>query len=164
VTGDLRARRQSPEIGERKLHRRFDEAADIKLPIGEILVARLDVVGIVGVDGAVGFEPGERSAGPYSGASASRGASRARCTLRVRLSAASRMERLSVDSTGGRIPTIPSDAADGDTRQDMSATDNGLTRHDVLLDGVTTGNHRNHIVQKTRDKHHDDMNKDKSTR
>src|SRR5208283_5794179 len=58
VPGDLHPRRQAAQVGERELHRAFDEAADLELPVGEAALAQSDIGGIVGVDRAVGLESG----------------------------------------------------------------------------------------------------------
>src|SRR5271154_5273096 len=56
MSGDLRARRKAAQFGERELHRALDKATDLKLPIGEAGLAGGDIVGILGIDRAVGLE------------------------------------------------------------------------------------------------------------
>ena len=58
VAGDLRARGQRAQVGERKLHRPLDQAADFELPVLEAAVAQRDIGRIVGIDRAVRLEPG----------------------------------------------------------------------------------------------------------
>src|SRR6202453_4601377 len=63
VAGDLRARGQGAQVGERELYRPLDKAADFQFPVLKPALAQRDIGGILRIDRAVRFEIGGDRAG-----------------------------------------------------------------------------------------------------
>src|SRR5271154_6173615 len=103
------------------------------------------------------------SAWLYSGASASRGASKARCALRVRFSAESRTE-ITVGEPESRSPPASANAPPPATSRNSISRrlSEALRFMGFLLDAVAPGDHRNHVVDDPGDQHHRQMHDEKA--